>query len=130
MPIPKWVARFNKRVTNRFFLVFAGRIPPLAIVNHTGRSSGRGYRTPVLAFPTETGFVFALTYGRGVDWVKNLVTSGSGSLVYKGAAIPLCEVRFGKYANVKGMFPLWIRLSLWFISLEDCLLADACPQIG
>jgi len=93
MPIPRWVARFNKRVTNRLFLVFAGRLPPFAIVNHTGRSSGRRYRTPVLAFTTETGFVFALTYGRDVDWARNLVASGGGSLRYKGEEIQLCGVR-------------------------------------
>jgi deazaflavin-dependent oxidoreductase (nitroreductase family) len=130
MPIPKWIAKFNKHVTNRFFLVFAGRMPPFAIMNHTGRSSGQGYKTPVLAFPTETGFVFALTYGRGVDWVRNLVASGRGSLEYKGEEMPLCEVRLGKYADMKGMFPLWIRLSLWFISLEDCLLAETCIKTG
>ena len=128
MPIPRGVAGFNKHFTNRFFLLFAGRIAPFAIVNHRGRSSGRSYRTPVLAFPTEAGFMFALTYGRDVDWVRNLVASGGGSLVYKGEEIPLCEVRLEKYADVRGMFPLWIRLSLWFISLEDCLLAEACNQ--
>lgn len=128
MPILKGVAKFNKHFTNRFFLLFAGWLPPWAVVNHRGRSSGHGYRTPVIAFPTETGFVFALTYGRDVDWARNLVASGGGSLVYKGEEIPLCEVRLGKYADVRGMFPLWIRLSLWFISLEDCLLAEACNQ--
>ncbi|OGD54286.1 hypothetical protein A3K81_01555 [Candidatus Bathyarchaeota archaeon RBG_13_60_20] len=126
MPIPKGVARFNKHFTNRFFLIFAGRMPPFAIVSHRGRRSGRGYRTPVLAFPTETGFVFALTYGRDVDWARNLVALGGGSLVHKGEEIPLCGVRLVKYGDVRGMFPLWIRLSLWFISLEDCLLAEVC----
>ena len=128
MPIPKAIARFNKHFTNRLFLLFAGRIAPLAIVNHGGRSSGRSYRTPVLAFPTEAGFVFALTYGRDVDWARNLVASGGGSLEYKGEEIQLCEVRLGKYCDLREMFPLWIRLSLWFISLEDCLLAEACNQ--
>jgi len=68
MPIPKSIANFNKHVTNKFFLLFAGRLSPFAIVNHKGRRSGRSYRTPILAFPMEAGFVFALTYGRDVDW--------------------------------------------------------------
>ena len=128
MPIPKGVARFNKHFTNRFFLLFAGRMPPFAIVSHKGRSSSRVYRTPVLAFSSEAGFVFALTYGRNVDWVRNLVASGSGSLEYKGEETPICEARLAKYAEVRGMFPFWIKPSLWFISLEDCLLAEACKQ--
>jgi len=39
-----------------------------------------------MAFSTDVGFVFALTYGRDVDWVKNLIASDSGSLEYDGAA--------------------------------------------
>jgi len=63
MPIPRGIAIFNKYVTNQLFLLFAGWIPPLAIVNHIGRNSGRNYRTPIMAFQYENGFVFALTYG-------------------------------------------------------------------
>src|SRR4030042_1549321 len=122
MPIQKGVTRVNKHFPNRFFLLIAGWLPPWAIVNHPGRRSGRAYRTPVLAFPTETGFVFALTYGRDVDWARNLVALGGGSLVHKGEEIPLCGVRLVKYGDVRGMFPLWIRLSLWFISVGGCLL--------
>jgi deazaflavin-dependent oxidoreductase (nitroreductase family) len=97
---------------------------PWAIVYHSGRRSGRGYRIPVMAFPTETGYVFALTYGRKVDWVKNLIASGGGTLKYKGDEIPICGIRFEKYCDVKEMFPSWIRLSLRIISLEDCLLVE------
>jgi len=128
MPIPKWIARINKHFTNRLFLLFAGRITPFAIVNHMGRHSGRGYRTPVLVFPSETGFVFALTYGRKVDWVRNLIASSGGSLEYKGEEVPICWARLVKYAEAREMFPFWIKPSLWFISLEDCLLAEACKQ--
>ena len=129
MPIPKWIARFNKHVTNRFFLIFAGRVPPFAAVNHTGRRSGRGYRTPVQAFPTGSGFVFALTYGRRVDWVRNIVASDGGILEYNGEKTQLCGVRIGKYSDLRRLFPLWIKPSLWFISLEDCLLAETCGQV-
>src|SRR4030042_785208 len=123
MPIQKGVTRVNKHFPNRFFLLIAGWLPPWAIVNHPGRRSGRAYRTPVMAFPTETGFVFALTYGRDVDWAKNLVASG-GSMEYNGEEIELCWVRLGKYGDWRELLPSWIRPSLWFISLEDCLLAE------
>ena len=80
IPLDDYIAVINKHVTNRFFLLFAKWLPPFAIVNHLGRRSGRRYRTPILAFPTETGFVFVLTYGRDVDWVRNLMASDSGRL--------------------------------------------------
>lgn len=97
MPIPKGITRFNKHFTNRLFLLFAGRMPPWAVVSHRGRSSGRDYRTPVLAFPTETGFVFALTYGRGVDWARNFClgrresgVQGGGDTPVRGEAREVC----------------------------------------
>lgn len=128
MPITKRIAVFNKYVTNRLFLLFAGWMPPLAIVNHKGRNTGRRYRTPIMAFPTETGFVFALTYGRNVDWVKNLMASDCGSLEYKGAETSIYGIRFGKYDDVKDMFPFWIRLPLSIISVEHCIIVERNTQ--
>jgi len=125
MPIPKYIAFINKHVTNRFFLLFAKWLPPFAIVNHRGRRSGRRYRTPILAFPTGTGFVFALTYGRDVDWVRNLMASDSGRLEYKGDEIPIHGIRFERYDDVRELFPYLVRLPLDLISIEDCLLVEA-----
>lgn len=125
MPIPKFVAGINKHVTNRLFNLFAGWLAPLAIVHHRGRRSGRMYRTPIMAFPTETGLVFALTYGRDVDWVKNLMASDGGRLKRKGGEIPIHGIRFAKLRDVKEFFPFLVRLPLDFISVEDCLLVEA-----
>ena len=126
MPIPKFIATINKHVTNKIILPFARWLPPFAIVNHLGRRSGRRYRTPILAFPTETGFVFALTYGRDVDWVRNLMASDSGRLEYKGSEIPIHTIRFARYDDVLKLFPYLVRIPLKFlISVEDCLLVEA-----
>jgi len=124
MPIPQFIATVNKHVTNRFFLLFAKWLPPFAIVNHRGRRSGRRYRTPILAFPTETGFVFALTYGPDVDWVRNLMASDNGRLEYKGDEIPIHMIRFEKYDDVRELFPYLVRLPLGLISVEDSLLVE------
>jgi deazaflavin-dependent oxidoreductase (nitroreductase family) len=125
MPFPKSIAKFNKHVTNRLFLLFAGRLSPFAIVNHKGRRSGRGYRTPILAFPTEAGFVFALTYGRDVDWVRNLLAADGGTLRRKGEDVPIHGVRVVGYEDVEHLLPSWIKRSLARISLEDCMLVEA-----
>ena len=76
MPLPNRLARFNKRVTNPVARLVAGWMPGLAIVTHTGRTSGRAYRTPVNIFRSGDHYVFALTYGPGRDWVKNVRTAG------------------------------------------------------
>jgi len=125
MPLSKKIAKFNKYVTNKFFLLIAGWLAPWAIVHHTGRRSGKSYRTPVMTFPTESGFVFALTYGRDVDWVKNLLAADSGFLEYKRQKIPIHDIRIADYEEHKTLFPSWIQRSLNRIKLENCLLVEA-----
>ena len=79
MPLPRSLANFNRRFTNRAGRHVAGWFPGFGIVIHTGRRSGRTYETPVNVFRTEDGFVFALTYGRA-DWVQNVMAAGTARL--------------------------------------------------
>ena len=79
MPLPRSLAEFNRRYTNRVSRHIAGWLPGFGIVIHRGRSSGRTYETPVNVFRTENGFVFALTYGRA-DWVQNVMAAGTARL--------------------------------------------------
>ena len=76
MPLPKGLAHINKRVTNRITRRVAWWLPGFAIVTHVGRRSGRIYRTPVNVFRAEDRYVFALTYGRDSDWVRNVLAAG------------------------------------------------------
>ena len=124
MPIPKSVAVFNKYVTNHFFLLFAGGIPPFAVLRHRGRRSGRGDETPLMAFKTDDGFVFALTYGRRVDWVKNLLAHDNGVLLYGGKEYTLHSIRHAIYDEVKDRFPGIVRTALGIISVKNYLEAE------
>src|ERR671912_3039229 len=63
MAVSATLARLNRRAINPLVRAFAGRLPPLALVIHRGRVSGRVYRTPVLAFPADDRFLVALFYG-------------------------------------------------------------------
>lgn len=84
MPFPDRLAKINRRLTNPLVRRFAGWVPPLAIVIHQGRSSGRMFRTPVMAFPAHPGIMIALTYGADRDWVKNLQAANGGTLIQRG----------------------------------------------
>jgi deazaflavin-dependent oxidoreductase (nitroreductase family) len=53
-----------------------------AVVRHIGRTTGRAYETPVGAVATGDGFVIALPYGPKTDWLKNVLASGSASIVH------------------------------------------------
>jgi len=76
MPLPRLVARFNKRVTNRFLEPIARRSSGFAVVGHIGRQSGQRYTTPVNLFALGDDAIVALTYGPGADWVLNVLASG------------------------------------------------------
>lgn len=68
-------------------------MPPLATLVHVGRRSGKEYRIPVMAFPTDDGFAFALTYGPKVDWVRNVLAAGHCRLVRRREEIDLDDPR-------------------------------------
>ncbi|MGH3623611.1 MAG: nitroreductase family deazaflavin-dependent oxidoreductase [Sciscionella sp.] len=84
MRLPDRLARFNRYVTNPIQLLWAGRLPGFGIVQHTGRRSGRAYRTPVNAYRLPDGFSVLLPYGPDRDWVQNLRAAGKGSIVHRG----------------------------------------------
>jgi deazaflavin-dependent oxidoreductase (nitroreductase family) len=93
MHLPRALAAFNRKVTNPIQRRWAGRIPGHAIVEHTGRRSGRSYSTPVLCFRRSGGFVFLVGYGLGSDWVRNLLAADGGSVVHRGRRYAVRDVR-------------------------------------
>jgi deazaflavin-dependent oxidoreductase (nitroreductase family) len=55
-----------------------------SVIRHVGRTTGRAYVTPVGAVATDDGFVIALPYGPNTDWLKNVLASGSATIVDEG----------------------------------------------
>ena len=85
MPLSRRVAHFNRYVTNPLGRLVAGRrFIPLLILMHTGRVSGKRYRTPLLGFRGDGELVVVLTYGPEVDWLKNLLAAGGGEIMLQG----------------------------------------------
>jgi deazaflavin-dependent oxidoreductase (nitroreductase family) len=122
MPIPKTVARINKRVTNQLTRLFAGRAPFFALVEHTGRRSGAAYRTPVNAFPTADGFAIALTYGREVDWLRNVLAAGSATIEHRGSRITVSEPHVVGIDEAERWIPALVRLILRVIGVNEALV--------
>jgi deazaflavin-dependent oxidoreductase (nitroreductase family) len=81
------VNRFVNPVTRPL----ARRLPSFAIVSHRGRRSGRVYRTPINVFQQGDSYLFFLTYGSDVEWVKNVVAARSCSIETRGRVIELVE---------------------------------------
>ena len=89
MQAPQWLARFNRRVTNPVQRLWAGWAPAMGIIEHVGRRSGKPYRTPLIVFGTDDGVAVLLTYGRHVDWLKNIVATDGASMRRHGRTIAL-----------------------------------------
>ena len=93
MSLARALARFNRRFANPVMRLVAGRVPPLAIVHHRGRRSGREYSTPVLSVRTEDGLLFGIIYGRGWDWVQNVLAAGRGEVTRRGQTREYVDAR-------------------------------------
>jgi deazaflavin-dependent oxidoreductase (nitroreductase family) len=124
MPLPKRLARFNRRVTNPVVRTFAGWVPGLAIVIHTGRTSGREYRTPVNVFASrDGGYVLALTYGRDVQWARNVLASGGCAIQTLGRRVQLVAPRVVHDPSQR-LVPNPARAVLQLLGVEDFMLLD------
>lgn len=88
-PRLRWIRPFTAHVFNRFARLFAGWLPGFAILTHVGRRSGRTYRTPINVFRRGDQYVFALTYGSDVDWLKNIRKAGGCAMRSRGRDVRL-----------------------------------------
>ncbi|HEU0026743.1 MAG TPA: nitroreductase family deazaflavin-dependent oxidoreductase [Ktedonobacterales bacterium] len=120
MPLSQGVARFNRRVLNRLTRLFAGWAPGFAIVVHSGRRSGRVYRTPVNVFRDGDDYLIALTYGAETDWVRNVLAGGSCELLTRGRSISLARPRLITDAD-RRWAPQPVRLVLGLIGATQYL---------
>lgn len=81
--LPDRIRTFNKYVTNRLLRRFVySSHGPFAIIHHVGRRSSKAYETVIWVWPTREGFVIALTYGQRVDWRRNLLAAGGGTVFW------------------------------------------------
>lgn len=89
-PVQDPIRRFNRDVTNPRQLATAGQAGAwVSVVHHVGRASGTAYETPVVAVEVGDGFLFALPYGSGADWVRNVLAAGSATLEHEGRRIAM-----------------------------------------
>src|SRR5262245_23580202 len=124
MHIPYFMRRVNRVFTNPLLGTIAWLVPPLAIVHHVGRKSGRPYQTPVVAFHDTRGFVIPMTYGRDVDWARNLVAAGGGEVVQLGRRHRLRNPRIVDGQKASARLPALVRPALLAAHFPGYVLLD------
>ena len=82
---------FTTHVFNPISRRFAKWLPGFAILGYRGRKSGKHYRTPMNVFRHGDDWVFALTYGSDVQWVKNVLAAGEATLEIRRSKVHLVE---------------------------------------
>jgi deazaflavin-dependent oxidoreductase (nitroreductase family) len=118
------VAHFNRRVTNRVTRPLAQWLPGFGVVVHVGRLSGREYRTPVNVFCDGGGYVIALTYGPGADWVRNVLAAGRCTLVTRGRHLEATGPEI-VHDEARGRVPPPVRAVLRLLDVADFLCFEA-----
>lgn len=119
------VRRMNKRFMNPMQMKSAGQPGAYAgIIRHVGRTSGIAYETPVGIEATPDGFVIALVYGPGVDWLKNVLAAGEAELVWEGATHRAIEPRVVGFGEVGEYFDDGDTRTFRTMNIEDFLLLD------
>lgn len=111
MPVPRSFRKVGRTV-NPFIVPTARRVPPLAVIHHVGRRSGRPYETPVMAFPTPEGWVVALVYGDDVQWLQNARGPGGVALTRSGERHQVRQVRQLDAEAGARLIPAWARAVL------------------
>jgi deazaflavin-dependent oxidoreductase (nitroreductase family) len=121
MPLPKRLARFNLRVTNRVLGPLAERLPGFGVVIHRGRRSGRTYRTPVNVFRRGDRYVIALTYGADSQWVRNVLAAGEVDVETRGRRVHLSAPRL-VHDERRRLVPAPVRVPLRAANVSDFLV--------
>jgi deazaflavin-dependent oxidoreductase (nitroreductase family) len=80
-----------QRYVNPITRPVAKKLPTFAVLTHRGRKTGRAYQTPINVFRQGNDYFFFLTYGSDVNWVKNVLASGSCSIETRGGVVELAE---------------------------------------
>jgi deazaflavin-dependent oxidoreductase (nitroreductase family) len=102
-------------------------MPNFGILIHTGRKSGRIYRTPINVFPRPGGYRIVLTYGPKTDWVQNVLASGGCQIETRGRTLRFTNPRI-IHDEDRHSWPLPIRFILQRARVVDFL--DLSPVEG
>jgi deazaflavin-dependent oxidoreductase (nitroreductase family) len=97
----------------------------VAVVVHRGRRSGRRYRTPVLAFCADDGYVVALFYVADRDWVRNVLAAGACTLERGGRQVELTAPRLLGISAGIALVPAPLRPALRLLRVTPFLRLSA-----
>ena len=120
---------FTTHVFNPISRRFVRWLPGFGILVYRGRKSGKEYRTPLNAFRHGNEWVFALTYGSDVQWVKNVVAAGEATLEVRRRRIRLVDPEL-VVDPARRLMPPVVRQGLGLMRVSEFLRMRPAPPAG
>jgi deazaflavin-dependent oxidoreductase (nitroreductase family) len=118
---------YTTRLFNPISRRFVHWLPGFAIISYRGRKSGNTFRTPMNVFRRGDTYVFALTYGPDVQWVKNVLAAGEADLQLRGRHVPLRDPEL--FADpTRHLVPWPVRIVLGLMGVTWFLKMSAPPR--
>jgi deazaflavin-dependent oxidoreductase (nitroreductase family) len=121
---PTSAAPGSTRVFNRLVTPLAGTrwLPLYGVLEHRGRRSGKVYRIPVVARPTEDGFVVPMPWGEATDWYRNVRAASGCAIRWKGRDYQLTEPKLiDDPAAAGASFGAFQRMMMRRLGITTCL---------
>jgi deazaflavin-dependent oxidoreductase (nitroreductase family) len=123
MTFPRRMAALP-RLLNPLAMPLTRRLPPLAVLHHQGRRSGRYYDTPVQAYHTPDGWVVGLAYDHNAPFALNLLATGGGEMTRAGRRYRITQPRrVGR--EVLDLLPGWAALMMRAVGIDEFVQFDA-----
>lgn len=97
-------------------------LPGFGILVHRGRRTGLTHRIPINLFSCGDEVVFALTYGEGADWVRNVMAAHLAVLELRSGEVRLTHPRVVDGADVSDCVPSGVRLVLRTLGVDRFLV--------
>jgi deazaflavin-dependent oxidoreductase (nitroreductase family) len=123
----RFIRPFTTHLFNPVSRLFVKWLPGFAIIRYRGRRSGRLYRTPMNVFRRGDQYVFALTYGSDVQWVKNVLAAGVAELEVCGRVVHLRDPELF-IDPARRLMPFPVRLVLGLMRVSEFLRMRIVPD--
>ena len=120
---------FTTHVFNPISRRFVRWLPGFGILDYRGRKSGRAYRTPMIAVRHGDEWVFALTYGSDVQWVKNVVAAGEATLEVRRRKIRIVDPEL-MVDPARRLMPPVLRQALGLMRVSEFLRMRPAGRAG
>ncbi len=121
---PRWLARANRRFTNRILGALPPRLSPFAVVHHVGRRSQQTYTALLAPFATPNGYLFAPTYGPDADWVRNVMAAGRLTMERRGEVVEVGNLQLIPRNEAWPLLPWFVKLAMRVLNVRWYLIGD------